>query len=276
MRWIRRIAIAVAGLVLLAVIVIYAGSQIVISRSRVAPLGTLHAATDPAAIAEGARMAHFVGCRGCHGPDGKGVVFVDNLVIGRLTPPAIARAAAGYSDAGLERLIRYGVKRDGTTAIIMPAHALGHLADDDVAAIMGWVRTLHPAPDDLTKPARYGPLGRLLLLSGALPISYRPETVSTAHRPADIGQYIVSVSCEGCHRLHEPTPAGDGSEIAPPLADVAAAYDPAAFKRLIRTGVGMTRPQLGEMSDVARSDLKYLSDDEIAAVQDYLKRQAAK
>ena len=55
-----------------------------------------------------------------------------------------------------------------------------------------------------------------------------------------------------------------------------AAYDPAAFRTLLRTGVGMGGRDLGLMKRIAQGDLYVLSDAEITAIQAYLTAEAAK
>jgi len=60
----------------------------------------------------------------------------------------------------------------------------------------------------------------------------------------------------------------------PALAPMAASYDPAAFKRLLHTGVGM-RP-LGLMGEMAKNSFVALNDQEIAAIHAYLKKEADK
>jgi len=57
---------------------------------------------------------------------------------------------------------------------------------------------------------------------------------------------------------------------------MAASYDPVAFRELMRTGQGMSKPDLGLMSVVARVGFSAMTDDEIAAVQAYLKSEAEK
>jgi uncharacterized protein YkwD len=56
---------------------------------------------------------------------------------------------------------------------------------------------------------------------------------------------------------------------------MAGAYDPAAFRTLMRTGVGMSHRDLGLMKEVATENLYALSDPEIAAIQAWLKSDEA-
>ena len=276
MRILRRIAIGLAGIISLALAVLYGGSEWALARGHDVPLASLSVPHDAASIAEGGRLARITGCRGCHAADGGGHVLVDDPMLGRLVAPALARVAATESDAELDRTIRHGVDKRGKALFVMPTRAHRYLADEDRARIIAWIRSLNARPDDVLATNSFGPVGRGLVLFGMLPPSTHPENVSPSTRPADIGRYFVNVSCAACHDLHTPRPTEDGKQIAPPLAPMAAAYDPAAFRTLLRTGVGMSGRDLGLMKKVARGDLSPLTDAEIAQIQAYLIAEAAK
>lgn len=276
MRILRRIAIGLVGVIMLATAVLYGGSEWALARDHQVPLASLSVPHDAASIAEGGRLARITGCRGCHGVDGGGNVLVDDPMLGRLVPPALARVAATETDAELDRTIRHGVHKNGQALFVMPTRAHRYLADEDSARIIAWIRSLKARPDDVVASTSFGPVGRGLVLFGALQPSAHPERVSPATRPADIGRYFVNISCVSCHDLHTPRPTEDGKQVAPPLAPMAAAYDAAAFRTLLRTGKGMSGRDLGMMTSVARGDLSALSDTEITAVQAYLTAEAAK
>jgi mono/diheme cytochrome c family protein len=257
-------------------VALYGGSEWALARDHGVPLAALTIPHDAASVAEGGRLARITGCRGCHGADGGGHVLVDDPMLGRVVPPALARIAANESDAELDRTIRHGVHKDGRTLFVMPTGAHRYLADEDRARIIAWIRSLKPRPDDVLATSSFGPAGRALILSGMLSPSVHPETVSPATRPADTGRYFVNVSCAACHDLYTPRPTDDGKQVAPPLAAMGAAYDPVAFRTLLRTGVGMGGNDLGLMKRVAQGDLFALSDTEITAIQAYLTAEAAK
>lgn len=276
MRILKRIAVGLAGIVALALVALYGGSEWALASGHDVPLSSLAIPHDAASVAEGGRLARITGCRGCHGPDGGGHVLVDDPMLGRVVPPALARVAARDTDAELDRTIRHGVDKDGHTLFVMPTRAHRYLADEDRARIIAWIRSLKPRPDDVLATTSYGPAGRALIVSGMLPPSVHLETVSPATRPADVGRYFVNVSCAACHDLYTPRPTEDGKQVAPPLAAMGAAYDPTAFRTLLRTGVGVGGRDLGLMKRIARGDLYVLSDAEITAIQAYLTAEAAK
>lgn len=277
MRIVKRILIGLAAVILVFVVVLYAGSEWVIRAGHAKAEANIAIPTDAASIAEGGRLARVTGCRNCHMENGEGRVMVDDAMLGRIAPPPLAKIAATYSDADLARAIRHGQRQDGSTLWVMPsARAYHFIADDDLGKIIAWMRTLKPSPKDSQATMRFGPLGRGLILFGAFAPSYRHTSGAAKTRPAAIGQYFSDAICMDCHAMDKETPAHDGSGMVPALAPMAAAYDLPAFTRLMRTGVGLSGRDLGLMREVASQDFKYFSDDELAALHAYLRGEAEK
>jgi cytochrome c553 len=274
MKWVRRIGAGLAIVVLVAVAVVYAGSEWIIRSSHAASLPKIAADRSPAGVAEGARFAGMVGCRGCHGDTGQGVMMADIPGVIHVVAPPIAQAASTYSDPELARLIRHGVKRDGTALFVMPITGHANIADDDLSKIMGWVRSLKPAPTDLKDGIGYGPLGRAAMLGGKLKPEIDLVNHAPAARPGDTGAYLAASVCGGCHAVHEPRVAHDDGRFVPALAAIGPAYDPAAFKRLLRTGIGLSPRDLGLMTRVSKGDLSNLTDAEMDAIHAYLGKEA--
>jgi len=275
-KWIVRGLIGLAGLVVLVLAVVYGGSQMVIAKSHAVPETALTIPSDAASIAEGGRLARVMGCRNCHESEGQGSVLVDDPMLGRLAPPAFARVAANYSDADLARAIRYGVHKDGSSLWVMPTKSYNAIADDDLARIIAWIRTLKPSDKDSLATTRFGPLGRALVLAGAFPPSVQTGNHSVATRPAEVGGYFVKTICAGCHLMHGTQPSDDGKQTVPGLLDVAPAYDQAAFRKLLKTGRGMSNRDLGMMRDVAEKDFSYMSEAEVDAILAWVKAEQAK
>jgi len=275
-RTVKRIALGLIAIVGLAIVVLYAGSEWKLRRGYDVALTAINVPHDAASVSEGARLAKITGCRDCHGATGRGGVLLDDPMVATIAAPAFAGVAARYSDAELLRAIRHGVRRDGSSLLIMPTDALTYLADDDAGRIIAWIRSLKPSPGDSPRTMRLGPIGRALVLTGKVQPSVHLPDVSARTRPADIGKYFVDVSCAACHKLREPSQSHDGKQIVPALAPIAAAYDPAAFRTLLRTGVGPSKRDLGLMRTVAVAGLHALTDQEIAAIQAYLTADAAR
>jgi hypothetical protein len=78
------------------------------------------------------------------GGDRAGATFIDLASLGYGAAPKLTTgrggAAARLSDAELEAAIRHGVRPDGRSLRIMPSATYADLADDDLAALLGFVR----------------------------------------------------------------------------------------------------------------------------------------
>lgn len=276
MRWIIRGLLGLIGFVVLAVAVVYGGSEWVIRKGHAVPTPQIAADHSPSGVMEGARMASALGCRDCHGSRGQGRLLADVPGVIRVAPPALAPIVARYSDAELARLIRHGVKRDGSSTYIMPVEGHAGLADEDIARIIGWMRTLKPSKSDRSDGLRFGPVGRLAVLTGGMMPEVRRGTRAAARRPADAGRYVADTVCASCHALTQESKAHDDGRRVPALVEVGPAYDLAAFKKLLRTGVGASPRDLGLMKKVAPENLAHLTDAEMDALHAYLRAEAAR
>jgi mono/diheme cytochrome c family protein len=270
----RRYALrGLAGLALVAataVAAVWGTAQWRLSTQWHAALTPLKVQPSPSLVAEGERAFHIFGCWGCHHDAGN--VLFEAPHVGRLIAPNISRRAAVYSDDALVRLIRHGVKQDGTTAIAMPAAELGRMSDQDVAAVVSYVRSLPQRTDAVTSSTQWGPLGYLALAAGKMPLSaaIAPAIDPPVTRPKDDeGDYLVGAICRGCHELDAPHDNGFGMK-TPPLRAMAKAYSPEEFHNLMRTGEGSGGRDLGVMTRIAKTGFSYFTDSEIEAVHRYL------
>jgi len=272
--WARRIAVVLVVIVLAGVGLVYAGSQWIITRPHDIAAVAVPVPHDAASIAEGQRLGTLVGCPSCHG-NGKGAVWTPvDWTVGQIAPPAIARKIAAYSDAELARLIRHGVKKDGSTLFVMASWSERYFADDDLGRVMAWARSLKPAPDDSLAESWWGPKTRWQMLTGDFRQSVQPGVAAAKARPADVGPYFTKLLCSECHALH--AARTNEGQVVPPLADVGAAYGDADFLALLRTGKGLSKPDLGLMTTIAKENLHALRDDEVMAIHRYLQREAAR
>lgn len=277
LRLLKIAAIALGGLMLLAFVALYVGSEWQIRQRHDVRAVPLAVRADPALAAEGRRIATVLGCLDCHGPRAEGRVLLNDPAVGKLVAPGFAWAAPLYSDAALARLIRHGVRHDGTGIIVMPSRTYAHVADSDIAAIIAWIRTLHPTGQTVTDQTDFGPIGRALILSGKIPFQVSPGSVrSPVQRPADLGAYYYRAICSDCHALDRERPAHEGPRPAPALAPAAAAYDLSGFTHMLRTGKGMGNRDIGLMGAFARSAGPGYTDAEIAAIHAYLVRMAGR
>jgi cytochrome c553 len=273
LRW---IAGGLFGFVAIAAAALYGGSEWRLGRTYERPAIVLNPPEPPSA-ARGERLSILQGCQGCHGTHGR--VFVDDPALGRLIAPDLARKAATYTDAELAVLIRAGIKRDNTSALIMATNAMSSLADQDVADIIAWLRALKVEAETETASTSFAPLSRFLILTGGLPISAdlprdpAPPAARPTSSPHAAGEYLVKTACAHCHELDEARELKPGLT-APPVRPMTQSYDLEQFTRLMRTGKALGDRELELMSDVSRDGFSHLTDEEIAAIHAYLNAPA--
>jgi mono/diheme cytochrome c family protein len=271
--------IALGSVLVLAAVevgVIYAASELVLRRTYDVPLTAFTASGAADAVEEGKRLATIRGCNdGCHGPGMEGQLFWDQPLVARLVAPDLTRVAADHTDAELERAIRAGVRKDGTSTWGMPSAAFRHLSDDDLAAIIAFMRSapLSRGPDT---EARIGLLGRIGVLSGKFaPQAQRiaqstdAPPVPNGSTPEAFGHYLAVTICSECHGLD----LGGFPGGAPHLA-ITAAYSEDDFLQLMRTGVALGGRNLGLMSGMSRRRFSHLTTDEMLAMYAYLRTLA--
>jgi mono/diheme cytochrome c family protein len=277
-RIVKRILLAIICLKIAVVVVIFSVAQWRLGRSYNEPLVALSVATTAEQAIEGGRLARVFGCKGCHAESGN--VLFDAPNVGRLIAPNLTQVAAQYSDPELVRLIRRGVKRDGTTVIAMPTEALTHMADDDLAAVISWLRSQPKAADGYEGKTQWRALGLVGLALHKVPLGadtpHDPNPPKARNRDASVaeGRYLTSVTCRACHALHETTDNGFGM-VTPALADMARAYTLEEFQTLLTTGKASGDREVGLMSEIARGDLAAMTNAERAAVHRYLLSEKA-
>jgi cytochrome c553 len=204
-------------------------------------------------------MAKVVGCwAGCHGNEGEGGTERIEGIRGN-TAPTLSQVLPAYSDAELARLVRYGVKRDGTSAIGMASYTWWPLGDQDLADIFAHLRRQAPrSPVQRTRDLTLR--GRVGLATGEWQVSAdqvdpaRPRWGERPRRNAfERGRYLASVICSECHGLDF---NGYALEGGPSLA-IVAIYGPEEFRSLLHTGKpigGRDIPKMGWMPEVGFTD----------------------
>lgn len=237
--------------------------------------------SDAASIEEGQRLAQLRGCSGgCHGRTTEGRTLIELFDGTRVVAPDLARVAARYSTAELERAIRHGVRPDGTSVIrVMPSEMLSTLTDRDLGLIIAYLRS-EPEGTETLPEQRFGPLARLLgfhfkrqfgSVMAADVIEHEQRPPPDPGDGAEFGRYLADTVCSECHG-NDLRGSPDGS--TPGLA-VVMAYPRDDFEVLMRTGKALGDRELGLMGDVARSRFVRFTDEEITALHGYLHSQEA-
>ena len=136
------------------------------------PIPVVACSTDPAVLARGKHLVDSVtACTAssCHGSDLGGGAPIDMGPVALLTGPNVSPGGLGaaYSDGELARLIQYGLKKDGRSLRFMPAVDFCWLPDDDVAAIVSYLRTT-PSVDRPNGMTHVKTLGKVLDRKGLI------------------------------------------------------------------------------------------------------------
>jgi mono/diheme cytochrome c family protein len=198
-------------------------------------------------------VASRYGCGECHGSDFGGGVMIDDAAIGRILGPNLTAGNGGvtaeYRAADWDRIVRHGLKRNGTPAL-MPSQDFRQMSDQELSDIVVFLQS-RPPVDRQVPPPKLGPLGKVLLATGKFTLSadlIGSHDTPHAVMPPEAGLTLefgrhVAATCMGCHRDDlggGPIVGGDPSW--PPAANLTPAPDGlgewtfAQFARAMREG----------------------------------------
>jgi mono/diheme cytochrome c family protein len=222
----------------------------------------LPAAADLEAIARGKHLVARNGCDGCHGVDLAGGIMLDDPAIGSIRGPNLTKGrgglAANYAMADWDRIVRHGVKPDGSPAV-MPSQDFFSLSDAELSDIAAYIRSV-PAVDAEVPRSSFGPIGKVLVALGKFPLAAEHQTAAAEHasRPpetantAEFGAHLAAL-CVTCHRADfAGGPIVSGPPNWPPAANLTAHatglgdWSYADFERAITEGVRKDGRQLRE------------------------------
>jgi mono/diheme cytochrome c family protein len=274
-RVLKWIGITLGALVILAGVAIYGVSEYRMRQTFDIAAAPITVPTDSSAIAAGRHILETRGCAGCHGPGLSGRVFFDEPWLARLIAPNVPKAIRAYSDPELARLLRHGVRPNGRGVAVMPSSMFYHLDDEDLSALIAYLRTLPETEGKQLPPNSMRLLARIGLTVG----QYKVEPREIAHdaprapkgpEPAALGRYIAMSSCTECHgqRLQ-------GEARGAPALMIVGGYTPSQFARLMREGVPKDGKERKTMSPVARGRFSHFTEEEVNALYAYLAGRAS-
>ncbi len=215
-----RLVLKIVGVIVVCVGVLAAGgySYLLLAYPKVGPAPEVRATVTPETLARGKYLADNVAvCTDCHSqrdwtryagplkPDTYGaggevwdesVGFPGRLVARNITPAALGE----WSDGEIVRAFTEGVSRDGTPLFpLMPYTAYGqHMAQDDVLAIVAYLRTLSPKSQELPERRLHFPLPLVVRTMPA--VANRQATRPDASDRVAYGQYLTRIAaCADCH-----------------------------------------------------------------------------
>ncbi len=170
----------------------------------------IYVPTDSVTVARGKYLVETIGtCGACHGTD-LGGMEQDAMPFAFFRTANLTQGKGGlgpsYSIQDLDLIVRHGIKRDKTGALIMPSFHLNRISDEDLAAIYSYLKVAPPVDRELGK-FELGPIGKMVLVQGGLlneaeitdhnfKSPKRPEIAPTA----EYGRYVAEIGCIGCHR----------------------------------------------------------------------------
>jgi len=230
--------------------------------------------SDSETIDKGRHLARTRGCFGCHGQKLEGRVHQWEWV-GLAVAPNLAQYAKENSASTIEAAVRHGVDRQGRALWSMPAYNYRHLVDDDMAALIAFLRSAEVISKSLPRP-RLGFRTRWAIATGAE--DHMAEWVSSvppllaAGNPTQIrGEYLAMTTCNECHGL-DLRGSIEPDFTTPDLA-IVAAYSKTEFQSLMRTGIGVgDRINLGLMTVVAKDRFAHFTEQEISDLYEFLRK----
>ena len=164
--------------------------------------------------------------------------------------------------------------KDGREFWFMPVESYQFLSDADIGAIIAYLRTVKPAGKALP-PFRKNRALEKEIAEGKIGNAQVQLAKFRKDMPVDLGQqhalgrYLAQTTCAACHNN-----ALQGWEGFTPNLDLAGAYSKEELARLLTTGEGKVKKDLGMMSGIARNSLSKLTPRERDAVVDYVLARA--
>jgi len=220
-----------------------------LNERRTNPVADIRVAATPAQIARGERLANV--CVTCHSWNDQVVLSGSDFIakfgfppVGILHSPNLTPAGniSDWSDGELIRAIREGVHKNGRSLLIMPVETFGNLSDDDVQAIVAYLRA-QPATDRPTPTNQFNVLGALFMNLSDLRTAQPPvgSVSSPPPRTSEYGKYMVDVlGCRDCHgtRLQGKLDLGQpGPPPGPNLTRIVPQWTEQDFMTFFNTGV---------------------------------------
>jgi len=171
------------------------------------------------------------GCTHCHGHDFGGGVMVDAFPLGTLLGPNLTSGRGGvvasYSAADWDRAVRHGILPNGRPAV-MPSEDFLLMSDQELSDIVAYIGAMPPV-DNEVPPSKLGPLGKVLMAMGQIPLSAdligthdtdHLLVPPTALVSVEFGRHLGGV-CTGCHGMTlAGGPVAGGDPSWPPAANL--------------------------------------------------------
>jgi mono/diheme cytochrome c family protein len=248
--------------------------------ARSAPALDLRVAATPEQIQRGRAISDAF-CSACHSKTGTltgGLnigedlpVPIGSFVSSNLTP---AGQLGHWSDGDIFRAIRNSIDRDGRWLVMMSYTNAGRLSDDDIRAVIGYIRSVPAAGEQTPNPPDHlNLLGVMMLGAGMLPAG-KPVSEGVVTAPPmgptlQYGEYILSYQdCRACHG--DKLTGGVPGQLGPlgPDLNLVKGWKLEEFVATMRTGVDPNGHELGKQ--MPWQPIGRMGDEELRAVYEYL------
>jgi mono/diheme cytochrome c family protein len=284
LKWTGIVLGGLIGLLALALVALYVVGGAKVNKKYNVPVEAISVPTDAEAVQRGEHIANIYICTRCHTENLSGELsFVVPGMVSIPTPNLTAGAGGVggfYTDEDWVRAVRHGVGHDGRGLFIMPSSTFHYLGDEDLGALIAYVKSLPPA-DNVLPERRIEPIGRLMMAAGMFPPLAVDQIDHTSPPPAVPEQGVtaayggyLSRTCTECHGADL-----NGKPFGPPGQEVPtpnltpggemASWSEEDFFTTMRTGVTPGGGQLNE--EMPWKYFGQMSDDELRAVWLYLK-----
>ena len=248
--------------------------------ARGAPDPDLKVASTPEQIQRGQAISDGF-CSACHSKTGTltggldiGEHFpipIGTFVSSNLTP---AGRLSRWSDGDIFRAIRNSIDGDGRWLVIMSYTNSGKLSDDDIQAVIAYIRSLPAAGKQTPNPPDHlNLLGVMMLGAGMLPQGKPVSTAIVTAPPKSptlqYGEYILSYQdCRSCHG--DKLTGGVPGQLGPlgPDLNLVKRWKLEEFITTMRTGVDPNGHELSKQ--MPWQPIGRMGDEELRAVYEYL------
>ncbi|MBO9200361.1 MULTISPECIES: c-type cytochrome [Niastella] len=206
------------GIVILSLVLLIA--IVVASRQNLkfeAPYPDIKSTADSAIVAHGKEIAYGPAhCADCHYAGNADSVFklgqepalnggrifetpVGNFYVRNITSDPVT-GIGRYTDGEIARVLRYGVRPNGTAVIdFMPFH---NMSDEDLTAVISFLRSTKPVRNQVPDHS-VTMMGRIVKAFMLKPVGPSEQVPKTIHRDstAVYGRYLANsvANCVGCH-----------------------------------------------------------------------------
>jgi mono/diheme cytochrome c family protein len=306
---------------LLAVVSVLAGliaaavGYLLIMKPAQRPASTEKVEATPERIARGEYLTHAViPCFSCHselamdrygmpakaGTEGSGGAECWGIELGfpgRVCFPNITAdtetGIGAWTDGEIMRAVREGVSKDGGPLFLMPAVSFAAISEEDVRAIVAYLRTLKPVKVKRERTSLDFPLNLLIKL-GPKPLA-GPVPEPNHNDPVAYGAYLAQIA--GCITCHTPVDAQHrpiaGKELSGgqefPLGDTMIERSPnltphatgtaamtkesfiGVFRAFTDVEAVAVQVKLEENTVMPFFDYARMSDEDLGAIYDYLR-----